>query len=354
MARYTTLSFTSASIGANTSLVINQAILSDIINVYKIKVTQGTPGGTTQVSIFKKSTALAADLIYNTVAFAGDLVDPVNDDGSNPVTEVNEGFLFPYEDLDAGKKLHIKIFNNDSVGKTFAIEIVYEEMVISVGTLFTDFTDTKFWVPVYPPAPWGTLAFNGSKQAVLTSNANAPNKGGAGGMSARFRLYPDATTFELKIRAKFINMNLPLRAALNQDQRWGLMLGTIGITYNGAAIHVKDTSNTVEVLTMAIDSGVLADLEALAIGTIAASLELRLTIGADPSGTFNFGSLLFEYNIDGAGFVTLTPSTSLQFKTAIVAGLRPFIGVMANGANSNTFGTLSEFEVIEGLISLGQ
>jgi hypothetical protein len=350
MSRFETLSFTSASIPNGNSLVIDEAIPVNYINVHKVKVVPSAGTGTSQVGIFKRSTALAVDCVYNTLPFSGDLIDPVLNDGVSPPVEVNEGFLFPYEDLDNYSNLHISITNNGGLAQTYDVTIIYEQRGNPPQTIqtFIEFVDPLFWIPIYPQSALGTLAFNGSNQAVMTSANNTPNAGGFMGVASRFGLYPDPATQQIKLRAKFINMKLPVRAAPNQDQYWGIFVGSVGITLWGAVVHV-DSSNKLKLMYENIDSGAIYSTSvSLGISPITSSLEIELTFGGGNGKTF--GILTFDYNLDGAGWNTLAVGTgSFDLVDAYVAGLRFFVGCLAAGANTNTYGTLSEVEIEEGL-----
>jgi hypothetical protein len=123
--RYQTLTFTSGSVTANSSLQTNRTSLPSLFNILKLKVVPNTPGGTARVQIFKKDTFLVADLIFNSISFSGTMVTPIERDTQS---ERNEGFVVPYEDDDASGELHIQIYNEDSVAKTFTVTVVYEEV----------------------------------------------------------------------------------------------------------------------------------------------------------------------------------------------------------------------------------
>jgi hypothetical protein len=118
--------FTSASVSAGGTLIVNHTIVANKINITKIKVSPSIVAqGTNRIEFFKKDTCLLADLAYSTDDYIGTLVDPVEDDGG-VITERNEGFVVAYEDSDASLELHIQITNNHTVAKTYAFEITYE------------------------------------------------------------------------------------------------------------------------------------------------------------------------------------------------------------------------------------
>lgn len=126
MGRYTTDSFTSASVPAHSSLAIDRIIGSNFINLVKIKATPSVGSGTSQLQIFKSASLDISTLAYNTVPFSGSLIDPIEDDGGGIIQERNEGFVAPYEDADASLRLHLTITNNYNSAQTYAISIKYE------------------------------------------------------------------------------------------------------------------------------------------------------------------------------------------------------------------------------------
>ena len=126
MSRWITDTFTTASIGPASSLLINRTIPANDINLGKIKVVPATLGVTSQVFIYNSAAATPADIVYDTAAFPAILVDPLEDDGGGVTVERNEGFVVPYEDADSSLALHLQIFNNDVVAKTYTVTLIYE------------------------------------------------------------------------------------------------------------------------------------------------------------------------------------------------------------------------------------
>lgn len=127
MSRYTTHTFTTASIPAGTSATFDRAFGVSALNVYKIIVTPSIAGSSNQVEIYKSSTYAAAKRVYGTRAYIGTLIEPMEDVGAGPV-ERNEGFIFPYEDDDAVGQLHLKIYNNHTNAQTYDVKIVWEPL----------------------------------------------------------------------------------------------------------------------------------------------------------------------------------------------------------------------------------
>jgi len=110
--------------GSGGTASINLTIDADNIAILFVKVEPSIMGGTADFDIFQKDTLLSADISYRATAFAGDLVDPI-EDISGVETERTEGFLTAYQDDDASKELHIKVTNNDTSTKDFDITIRY-------------------------------------------------------------------------------------------------------------------------------------------------------------------------------------------------------------------------------------
>lgn len=125
MSRYIVETFTSPSVAGSGNLVVNHVILSNQVNINKIKVVPSVLSGTNKVEIFKHATCLPADTAYATDGYLETLVDPVQDE-DDIVTEKNEGFVATYEDLDATNVMHIKLTNGYVSAKTYTITLTYE------------------------------------------------------------------------------------------------------------------------------------------------------------------------------------------------------------------------------------
>lgn len=136
---YSTLTYTTASVNPGSSTQRNDAIITNVVDIIKIKVTPSNIGAgeLTVVEIFNSSSFATGALCYATNNFTGNLVDPIWNDGITP-TEKNEGFVAKYQDLDATSELHLKITNNGSLAKTYTVTITYatntfNESFLSIG-----------------------------------------------------------------------------------------------------------------------------------------------------------------------------------------------------------------------------
>lgn len=121
-----TLTFTTTSVAPAAASSTNQTIVGNIADIAKIKVEPSSiaAGQLTSVFIYKHNTFSAADIIYSTTSFSGNLVDPIEYDGVTQ-TERNEGYIARYEDGDNAQQLHIKIVNSGSLSRTFTVTIQY-------------------------------------------------------------------------------------------------------------------------------------------------------------------------------------------------------------------------------------
>ncbi len=127
MSRYTTTTIVTASVSATSFLEINEVIGSSFINIYKIKVVPSIVGVTSELQFYKKDTFVSADLLWGTNPFAATGFDPIQKDSAGVITEAEEGFVTPYEDLDGTGEIHLKIINNDSQAKTYTITIIWDD-----------------------------------------------------------------------------------------------------------------------------------------------------------------------------------------------------------------------------------
>lgn len=114
----------SVASGASTSR--NDAISTNAIDIVKVKVAPSNIGAAefTVVEIFNSSSFATSALCYATNNFAGNLIDPIWNDGIT-VAEKNQGFIAKYQDLDLTQQLHLKITNNGTLSKTYTVTIEY-------------------------------------------------------------------------------------------------------------------------------------------------------------------------------------------------------------------------------------
>jgi len=364
MSRYKTVT-ASQTVGAFATVMVNLQLYLSETDIFKLKVVPSIGGGTCQISVFKRATGLPADLVYETVDFTGTLVDPVDDDGGGVVFERNEGFVFAYEDLDGTGQLHLQIYNNNAASKTFTITVMHAQEIQGFGHfsrgLMTDFIDPDFWDIVFATTPMGTTVGNALQQIVTTTPLDAPNQGGAAGISSNFRIYPDPLTTRIVIRSKFVDVTIPLLHALDQFQAWGMYLLTMGQMARGIAYAtgplVGIINNIGQVYNPTIDTTDISQIffsyhePAISAGT----LEFRLTFGASIGAGINwFGLLDFEFNVNGSGWVSLgnyNNGISLYYST--IDGFRIFLGLQSTGQNAGCTAAIAEFEIIEGLVVMG-
>lgn len=124
MARFTQVTFNTGSISAGSSATFNPAIVSSRVNVGKVKIV---PSGATvgyYAEIYKKNTFLSVDRQYSTKdKRLSNFYDPTDLLGN----EVLEGFVLPYEDLDASSQIHVKVYNQDAVSRSYDVTLWIED-----------------------------------------------------------------------------------------------------------------------------------------------------------------------------------------------------------------------------------
>jgi hypothetical protein len=126
--RFTQDSFTTASVGPGVTLGIDRDMPDNAIDIFQIKITPNSSGGTAEFFIHKSVTASAGNLVYATAPWPGDTAepfyDPVEERGANYYGR-SESFICRYEDSDVGLHLHLQIKNNDSGAHTYDVVITY-------------------------------------------------------------------------------------------------------------------------------------------------------------------------------------------------------------------------------------
>jgi hypothetical protein len=135
MSRYQTLTFSRAVVAGDTA-TFALTIPYNRVNVSKIRVTPTDASENWSLSIHKDSGYAVASLVYGTVTFAGNLVDPVYADGVS-IAEKNQGFVCAYEDDTQSLQMYIKIVNSGAVAQTFTGEVEVDT-TYGLGVIVTD------------------------------------------------------------------------------------------------------------------------------------------------------------------------------------------------------------------------
>lgn len=135
MSRFQHFNTTTAAVGpASSTPPIVWALGANYVNIYLIVVTPSIAGTSNQVEIYSSADYAPGHRVYGTRAYTGTLIDPMEDIGSGPVQR-NEGFVFPYEDIDAGGNLHPKIYNNHTLSQTYVVDVYWEpRLLLAAGT----------------------------------------------------------------------------------------------------------------------------------------------------------------------------------------------------------------------------
>lgn len=158
MARFTSIVFNTGAVAAGANYDFNTDVPSNQINIGKVKVV---PSAVTQgwsFALYKKTTRLAVDRQYSTKdpSLVASFYDPSDRNGG----EVLQGFLIPYEDLDATGKLHGRIHNYDAVARSYAVQIDYEDPISLFANALKN-VDLSAQLPgsaiVLPSLPAGTF-----------------------------------------------------------------------------------------------------------------------------------------------------------------------------------------------------
>ena len=133
--RYRTVTQVIGPVNANVSRIANIGIVTDNINVVKIKVVPSILGGTAIYQIYDRDTFLAANLVYGTHAIAGVYDDPItiDDNGNAVASESARMLLIPFYDRDETNELHFRITNQDAQVKNFELTLVFEVPVLTLN-----------------------------------------------------------------------------------------------------------------------------------------------------------------------------------------------------------------------------
>jgi hypothetical protein len=126
MSRYTTDSFTTASVLANGGILdFSRSLPNNFVDIVKIEITPAVVAGTAQFWIHSNSARAAGQVLYNSGIWSGTkFYDPVEDNAGS-FAERNEGFVGRYYDALSALSMYCRIQNNDVSNKTYDIKITY-------------------------------------------------------------------------------------------------------------------------------------------------------------------------------------------------------------------------------------
>lgn len=131
--RFTPIIFNTGAVAAGANYDFDQAVSSSKVDIGKVKVV---PSATTlgySFKLYKKATKLLVDLQYSTKdPWLTNWYDPSDRNGN----EVLQGWVLPYEDLDATSQVHGRIHNYDAVARSYDVEIDYEDPLTTLSGAF--------------------------------------------------------------------------------------------------------------------------------------------------------------------------------------------------------------------------
>jgi len=131
MGRGITVSFTTANVVASGgTLGHHKTGIPNNVNILKIKIVPSTGSGASTIEVFQKDTLSATDLVAKWKAVSGNVYDPMDYSSGTPVEMPATDFLFAYDDEDLTGEFHMKFTNNDSVDKTYTVDVTYEEALV--------------------------------------------------------------------------------------------------------------------------------------------------------------------------------------------------------------------------------
>lgn len=261
MSRFVTYSYTSGSVSANSSLTENKTGLPTLFNILKVKVTPNTAGGTTRVEMYRKDTFLSADLCFVTGPFSTSFISPIQADTA---TERKEGFVLPYEDDDLTGEMHVKIYNDDSTAKTYAVEITYEELPMVA----------------YKTANTGSLIATLANDAHMVLNVRA---GGYYRIRAHIFWSAAGATAGAKVAIGGTATVTELKAQITQLDDSANSIVSARVTALGSSVGADDTGDNVTIVEGAMKIN--------AAGTILIQRSQNSTDGANAT-SFQLGSYM--------------------------------------------------------------
>lgn len=194
--RYTpAITGTSSSVAAGSFVDIDLTIPTNDVDVKQVSIEPSVigEGEDTVVAFYKTNAARTADTTglgadptgarpFCTSRFEGDGAFPVHDAGSGP-TKGAEGYVCDYEDLDAGSKLRMRIFNKGTQSRTFDYSVTVQAVIgLIAGVAIIDGLRV-IYVPNQTSFP-GSLAFGNGLQNLSHTGASEGYNNTAVGIDA--------------------------------------------------------------------------------------------------------------------------------------------------------------------------
>jgi hypothetical protein len=240
---------------------------------------------------------------------------------------------------------------------------------IIIPGIMTDFSDRSLWVPIYPPANYGTLTFSNGSAIMSVVGASESSHAGVVGVRGRFRMWP-APDFTIRVRAKFTNVTLPVGLASADRLGLGIWLTDGFHGYGGLfplALFIIGTNAKVKMggstsPAKNYDAGIGGDLaDPYSKGYNAytstsvdrpvpgSTIEIIANWGAW-SYSGNFSEQKIEWRLGGSGIYSSSTYGLIgrDFSPSI-KGADVFIGWFGNCRLNGATATLVEAEIITGL-----
>lgn len=131
MGRGLTVSGTTGNVTASGgTLGVHKTGLPNAFNVLKFKSVPSAGSGASTIQVMQKDTLTTTDLVLEWKAASGNVYDPEDNSSGSPAEMPATDIIAAYDDEDLTGEFHMKFTNSDSVDKTYAYELTYEEVPI--------------------------------------------------------------------------------------------------------------------------------------------------------------------------------------------------------------------------------
>lgn len=253
---------------------------------------------------------------------------------------------------------------------------------LPAGRLFTNFLDTRYFVPIYSMPDWATVTFDSNGACTVASVDPRTSNGEPGqifGIRGHFAVYPDLDG-RIMLRAKWENVTIPVYALADPTQEMtGLILcqmhpwaGSRPVLFAGLWVNYRNNAD----IRFGQGSGgsSIPQLKSFTFQPIgggngyidvarpAAGYTLEMRLGfSTPVGVgseYFYALTTCEYSLNGGAWhavPNIALGKGIDYQNAVVEGVVPTIGMLEcyHSDNNNLAGwtaKLTEFEVIYGII----
>ena len=232
--------------------------------------------------------------------------------------------------------------------------------------VFTNFNNREYWLPVYPPATWGTLSCSTDNTVTMATGTDQSEHVGHSGVRGRFRIYPDAAGI-FQVYAKFTDVTLPVGIASTNFLGLGIFL--LGLrrfdhSTTGVGFAVKGTDAARVTFDAPFieyrriqDTGTKDNVSYVRNPSVnrpanGSTIEFRCTAQKRGTSVPIFQINPIEYRINESGSYVSAATSYPREGWTLAHGVEVFLGFVGDCRLTGATATLETFTMLQGLAEI--